>query len=219
MGQFVSDGKRQAPHVFLCYSHDDKELAHRLAEALQSKGIETFIDDWCILDGNSIVQKINEGIEGCTHFLVLLTSQSIDKPWVKAEIDAGFIRKLEGKCIFIPVRHKLAVDKLTPLLRSLRSPEIKSKSDIKQLVNSIYEVSKKPPLGNPPAVVSQAQEIETGYSDAATAMARAFVEKSKKRDSTINVTLTVDEIMKETDLTIDDVEDAYNELKDEDFLK
>ena len=214
----MPDNKRRVPHVFLCYSHDDKELAHQLAETLQSNGIKTFIDDWCILDGDSIVQKINEGIEGCTHFLVLLTPQSINKPWVKAERDAGFIRKLEGKCRFIPVRHELAVDKLPPLLKSLRSPEIKSESDIKQLINNIHGVS-QPPLGKPPAAVSQTQEIETGYSAAATAMARAFVDKSNKRDSTVNVMLTVGEIMKEIDLTIDDVEDAYNELKDEGFLK
>ena len=209
----------QTPRVFLSYSHADKELAHSLAEELQSNGIDTFLDDWCILDGDSIVQTINKGIADCTHFLVLLTPNSIDRPWVKAETDAGLIRKIKDKCRFIPVRHALPADKLPPLLQGLRSPEIKSASDVKQLMSTIHGVSKKPPLGQPPASVLQAREVKTGYSAAATAMARAFVEKSEKIGTAIDVMLSVDEIMKETGLTIEDIEDAYNGLKDEGFLK
>ena len=108
------EGERQVPYVFLSYASEDKELARQVANTLQKNGIETWWDDWEIKPGDSMRQKIDEGIGGCTHFLVLLTKQSIDKEWVKIEMDAGFVRKLKGKCRFIPVRHKLSVNRLPP---------------------------------------------------------------------------------------------------------
>ena len=95
-------------------------------------------------------QKVDEGIGGCTHFLVLLTKQSIDKEWVKIEMDAGFVRKLKGKCRFIPVRHKLSGNRLPPTLEGLLSPEIESGDNIGKLINDIHGVSEKPPLGKRP---------------------------------------------------------------------
>ena len=194
-------------------------LAIQVANKLQENGIETWWDEWEIRPGDSILQKVNEGIEGCTYFLVLLTPQSIDKQWVNTEMDAAFFRKLEGKCRFIPVRHKLALDKLPPTLRSLHSPEIESGTDIDNLISDIYEVNKKPPLGKLPAAVLQVQEVETDYSKAVSAVARVFVVKSKNSRTRINFTLSVEEIMRETSLSSEDVEDVYHELKDEGFFK
>ena len=174
-----TDGEQQTPRVFLSYASEDKKLAKQVAKTLQAKGIKTWFAEWEIISGDSIPQKINEGIEGCTHFLVLLTQQSIKKPWVEAETSAAFFRKLEGKCRFIPVLHKLSADKLPPLLQSLYSPEIESGTDIDELVSDIYEINKKPPLGKPPATISQAQEVETGYSPAVSAVARLLVTESK----------------------------------------
>ena len=209
----------QTPKVFLSYSHDDKDIASQLAGTLQENGIDTFIDNWCIRAGDSIRKKIDEGIEECTHFLVLLTPNSIGKPWVETEMDAGFVRKIEGKCSFIPVRYNLPVTELPATLRGLLSPEIKSALDANELVNDIHGVNKKPSLGLPPSIVSQAHVGETGYSAASTAIARLFVEKSIKGNTTLNITLSIGEIMKDTGLTNENVEDAYHELKDKGFLK
>ena len=73
------------PRVFLSYTSDDIELARRIAESLHGNGIDTWWDKWRISTGDSLRQKIDEGLSGCTHFLVLLTPQSIDKPWVNQE--------------------------------------------------------------------------------------------------------------------------------------
>ena len=217
--QTPADGERQVPRVFLSYASENKELAGQVANALMKNAIATWWDDWEVRAGDSIRQKVDDGIKGCTHFLVLLTPQSINKTWVNTEMDAAFFSKLEGKCRFIPARYGLAADKLPPTLRGLLSPEIESGTDTKKLVNTIYGVSEKPSRGQPPAAVLQADEIKTGYSDAATAIARAFVEKSKTSDTIIHVMLSVDEIMKKTGLNIEDVEDAYHELKDDGFLE
>src|SRR5579859_733665 len=95
------------PKVFLSYTSADKQLAERVARALQAQGIETWWDTWEIKAGDRLRQKIEDGIAGCTHFVVLLTPSSVDKPWVNAELDAAFMRKLADQCQLIPLRHEL----------------------------------------------------------------------------------------------------------------
>ncbi len=70
----------EPPRAFLCHASEDKRLARRLATDLQAAGIDTFFDEWSIAPGQSIRQRIEEGLEGCTHFVVLLTESSISKP-------------------------------------------------------------------------------------------------------------------------------------------
>ncbi len=115
--------------LFICHASEDKDSFVRPLRLLvgsqkisSSKEFDTFFDQWEIAPGDSIRQKIDAGLAGCTHFFVLLTLQSLPKPWVNAEIDAAFIRKLEGQCKFIPLRQNLSVDALPPLLKALYSP-------------------------------------------------------------------------------------------------
>ena len=216
--QAPADGERQAPRVFLSYASENKELAGQIANTLMKNGIKTWWDKWEIRSGDSIRQKIDEGIEGCTHFLVLLTPQSIDKEWVKTEMDAAFFNKREGKCRFIAVRHELAVDKLPPTLRGLLSPEIESGTDIDKLINDIHGVSEKPPLGQPPAAVLHAQDVETVYSPAASTVAKLLVKESK-HGLTSDPQATIGDIATAAELSVEDAEDAIYELKDRGFLK
>ena len=212
-----SDGEQRRPHAFLSYASEDKEFAEQVAKALQEKGIETWWDKWEIRHGDSIRQKVDEGIAACTHFLVLLTHQSICKPWVSTEMDAAFVRKLEGKCRFIPVRYKLHVSDLPPTLRGVLSLKIESGTDIDGLISDIYEISKKPALGVPPAAVQQAQKIKTGYSPAVQAVAKLLVEESKY-GMRFEPKLRVEELVKKTKLTLDDVLEAINELEEGGFV-
>ena len=203
---------KQKLKVFLCYSHDDKSLAKRLAESLEEATIDVWWDDWCISAGDSLPQKIfGEGIGDCTHFLALLTPQSIDSAWVREEMDAGFIRKLNGQCKFIPVRYNLPVGELPPNLQGLLSPEIKQKEQrlsIDQLKNDILGVSRKPQ----PTKIPRPKEVKTGYSIAVSRVAKLFVESSKN-GLKFDPNLQIDFIKEKTDLTLEDVEDACRELE------
>ncbi len=205
-----------SPRVFLSYTSDNLDLARRVAEALQASGIETWWDRWCIYPGDSLRRKIDEGIAGCSHFLVLLTPQSIGKPWVNQEMDAGLVRKLNDQCKFLPVRYGLPASTLPPLLSGMHSPEIAADEDIAQLINDIYGVSRKPPRGAPPAAIQTAVTAKTGHSAAASAVARLFVERSKHAlfaDPQMNVA----DVAKETGLSLEDTKDALFELSA--FLK
>jgi hypothetical protein len=198
------------PKVFLSYGWEDKELASKIAHALQANGIETWWAEWCMSAGDSLRQKIDEGLGACTHFVVLLTPTSITKPWVNLEMDAGLVRKLQSKAKFIPLRHGLAAGALPPLLSGLVSPAVEDpETDIGQLINDIFELTKTPPLGKPPAA---AAIKSTGYSPAATAVAKAFVEGSTT-GCKFDPAFSFPELMQATGLSQDDITDAVHELR------
>jgi hypothetical protein len=198
------------PKVFLSYGWEDRELASRIAQGLQANGIDTWWAEWCLSAGDSLRQKIDEGLGECTHFVVLLTPASIAKPWVNQEMDAGLVRKLRAKAKFIPLRYGLAPDALPPLLSGMLSPAVEDpETDIGQLINDIFEVTKKPPLGKPPVA---AQVRATGYSAAATAIAKAFVEGSQVGCG-FDPAFSFDELTGITGLSRDDITDAVHELR------
>jgi len=98
--------------------------------------------------GDSLRQRIDEGLGACTHFLVLLTPTSISKPWVNQEMDAGLMQKLQAKARFLPVRKDLPHTSLPPLLQGMYSPELRDfDKDMTRLVLDIHEVSRKPAIG------------------------------------------------------------------------
>ena len=199
------------PRLFLSYTSDDAELAGRIATALQENGIDTWWDRWCISTGDSLRQKIDEGLGDCTHFLVLLTPQSVGKPWVNQEMDAGLVRKLGNKCRFLPVRHKLPARDLPPLLSGMHAPEISDDGDISQLITDIHGISRKPNLGPAPHSKASEASAETGYSAAANTVARFFVENTKYGrfgDPMIDV----EPLAEKTGMTVDDAKDALYEL-------
>lgn len=200
------------PHVFLSFAWEDRELAEKIASSLQANGIETWWAEWCISAGDSLRQKIDDGIRGCTHFVVLLTPQSIPKPWVNQEIDAGLIRKLNDQAKFIALRHNLSHRDLPPLLSGMLSPEIDvNGSDIQQLINDIHGVTKKPPLGSPPNAVRAPSASSSRYSPAAMAVAEIFVRDSAHAMSH-EPQLPIEKMMERTGLSRDDVTDALHEL-------
>lgn len=202
----------ELPKAFLSYAFEDQQLAERIATALNEKGIDTWWAGWCISAGDSIRQKIDEGLSGCTHFIVLLTPRSIGKPWVQQEMDAGLVRKLSSGAKFIALRSDLSPSALPMLLQGSLSPEVNADSlDVTQLINDIHGISRKPPLGKPPSAVSRASETATGYSPAATSIAKHLVEHTslaRKFDPRTSIA----EVVAATGLSEEDVIDGAHEL-------
>lgn len=203
----------QPPKVFLSYAFDDQVLAKRIAHTLQANGIDTWWAEWCIQPGDSIRQRIDEGLEGCTHFVVLLTPTSVAKPWVAAEMDAGLVAKLSRGTKFIALRSGLAPGEMPPLLQGLLSPEVDTASfDMSQLINDIYGVTKKPPLGLPPLAARAGALQAPGLSAAACALVQIFVEKSINA-TRLDPNYSVEGLASQLTLSRDDVKDAISELQ------
>ena len=145
------------------------------------KGIDVWFDEWEIRTGDSLRRKMEEGLANCTHFVVLLTPDSLYKPWVETEIDAGFVRALGGESRFMGIRVGIGVNDLSPFLRTLRCPEIHldQASEVEELIADIYGVSRKPAHGAAPRYVKTQPEGLKAWSASAIAVAEYLVRNSK----------------------------------------
>lgn len=207
--QMVASGP-VAPKVFLSYGSADRDLARVIATALQQKGIDTWWAEWEIGPGDSIRRKIDTGLGQCTHFIVLLTPESIDRPWVQEEMDAGFVRMVDARCKFIPLRHNLQVSQLPPLLQGKLSPEVDDTgTNLAALINFIHGVAVKPALGPAPAATASPS---TGYSASASAIA-GILARTSRDGHFADPQTSIEELSKGTELTEEDVRDALHEIR------
>lgn len=198
------------PRVFLSFGWEDHALAERIATQLIDAGIQTWWSDWEIRAGDSLRRKVDAGIGGCTHFVVLLTPTSITRPWVQEEVDAAFARKVGEGITLISLRHNVEMSQVPPLLAGSLCPVIGEEANaIKQLVNDILGISRKPPLGSRPIAASLPR---SSYSQAAMAVAKVFVEGSPFGALNDNA-LSDEDLRSQTGLTKDDLTDALFELK------
>lgn len=178
----ADQSKTDTPHVYLAHASEDHETKARpLAEHMMADGIEVWLDEWEIGSGESLRRRMEEGLSGCTHFIVLLTPSALGKPWVETEIDAGFVRAVEGQSKFIGVRVGVAIDQLSPFLRARRCPaiELTNDAEIAALIAEIHGVSRKPTRGPAPSYAKAVPEGLKAWSAAAISVAEYLVRTSK----------------------------------------
>jgi len=170
------------PYVYLAHASADKgRLAEPLATALRAQGIEVWLDKWEIRSGDSLRRKMEEGLGACTHFVVLLTENSIGRPWVETEIDVGFTNAVEGKAKFIGLRVGVEVNKLSSFLQTRLCPplDVFDQRQVDELVADILGISRKPPLGSLPSYVKSTPPGLARWSPSACAVAEYLVKNSQ----------------------------------------
>ena len=126
--------------VFFCHADGDHELASMLAEVSRRAGIHTWLFREEAEFGRGHFQKISKAIGECTDFIVLCTPGSLDRPWVKAELEAGFERYVVDGISLIPVRFNFELEELPALLRGIQSPELQRDSMLgcAELIGKIF---------------------------------------------------------------------------------
>lgn len=171
----------KTPIVYLAHgSPDHKTLARPFAERLMQGGIDVWLDAWEIGSGDSVRQKMDEGLGDCTHFIVLLTPSSIGRRWVETEIDAGFVRAVEGHSKFIGLRVGVGVSQLSPFLQSRRCPELDlaDTTAVDELIAELHGVSRKPARGPVPRYVKSVPSGLQFWTPGAIAVGEYLVRKS-----------------------------------------
>jgi len=75
--------------IFICHASDDKNTIVRpLADALQTNGISFWLDEAEIQWGDSIIQKVNEGLNISQFVIVVLSTAFINKNWPQRELNS-----------------------------------------------------------------------------------------------------------------------------------
>ncbi len=93
--------------IFLSHSSIDKRFAHRLGEFLTAYGVTTWIDKAEIKVGDSLLQKITEGIEKMDYLGVILSPTSISSGWVQKELRIATTMEIEQKQVkVLPILYR-----------------------------------------------------------------------------------------------------------------
>ncbi len=208
------------PKVYLAHASEDKSRVRPIAEYLMANGVEVWFDEWEIDLGDSLRQKMEEGLGAMTHFVVVLTETSITKPWVAKEIDVGLVRQVGGKSRFVPLVVDLDPAKLSPFLQAMLFQKIDpaNETDLKGLVDRLHGVSRKPALGAAPRYVQSAPAGLEGWSTAAIAVGEHIV-KTSVGAMVVDPMVTLESLQEAMDLTADDLRIAVLDLKDGGYLR
>ena len=101
-------GKRQegaSPVVFLSHSSKDKPFVRQLAADLSANDVTVWLDEQMIRVGDSIVEKIGQGLATSDYFLIALSENSMGSEWVKRELNQALIHEIESRKVkVLPVK-------------------------------------------------------------------------------------------------------------------
>jgi hypothetical protein len=91
--------------IFLSHSGKDKPQVQALAERLRDAGLRVWFDTWAIRPGDSIPDKIDEGLTQSAYVALCISAHSFESDWVGMEINTIIYqdpRNKKGR--FIPIR-------------------------------------------------------------------------------------------------------------------
>ncbi len=128
------------PKIFICHSSVNKSFVRRLVARLKKEGVEAWFDELEIRVGESIYQKINEGLKQSDFFAIVLSKASMKSKWVQEELSsASTMEKYLMKGIFV-LPLLLEECEVPPLLLGRRYANFKedSESAYRELVDAIY---------------------------------------------------------------------------------
>jgi hypothetical protein len=99
----AAGGARQ--RVFISHRGADTALAERLATELRRHGHDVWLDVWEIGLGDSIVERIQAGLDAAPYVVVCYSSAGVLAPWMSREWMASLARQLNGHNVkLLPVR-------------------------------------------------------------------------------------------------------------------
>lgn len=155
------------PKVFVSHAGEDREFTQDLATKLRASGVNAWLDVWEILPGDSLIDKIfEEGLKDAKGVIVILSRASVDKKWVREELNAAMVKKINGLTKLIPV--VLDDCEIPEALHStvwirINDPRNYEK-ELDQIIRAIFELRDKPEIGAPPAYATSRPAVIPGLS-------------------------------------------------------
>jgi len=179
--------KREHPKIFVSHATEDKKrFVIEFAMKLRKSGIDAWVDQWEIRPGDSFVDKIFEvGIGTAQAILVVLSRNSVDRPWVRQELDVSVVQRIERGTKIIPV---VLDDCMIPIsLQSTLYVRITDLNDydaeLKRVIDAVYGYSNKPALGSAPAYIQSPIEQMLGLTKIDSLLLKMVGDKTIENDN------------------------------------
>jgi hypothetical protein len=100
--------------VFICHASEDKDyVARPLTAALSARGIAVWLDERELLIGDSLSQRLSEGLTSSRFGVVVLSPSFFAKKWPQWELDGLTMREINGReVVILPVWHRVGVSEV-----------------------------------------------------------------------------------------------------------
>ncbi|QNR96652.1 toll/interleukin-1 receptor domain-containing protein [Stenotrophomonas sp. 169] len=143
------------PKVFVSHASEDKDsFVLEFATKLRAHGVDAWVDKWEMLPGDKLIHKIfEEGLKAPDAFIIVLSTTSVTKPWVREELDVAAVKRISNGMKLIPV----VIDDcqipgvLTATLYEKFDRPENYNASFDRVLSAIFNLSSKPPLGALPA--------------------------------------------------------------------
>lgn len=207
-----------SPKVFISHASEDKDrFVLNFAAKLRENGIDAWVDQWEMLPGDSLIDKIFEdGIKQANAIIIVLSNFSTQKPWVREELNASMVNRINKKTKIIPVvidQCEVPVSLQSTLHERIIDLQNYDAS-FRRILSSIYGLSEKPPVGSPPRHVKFQIDNMPGLSDIDTKIFKTACEITLK-DKTPYVNLQIfREEVRGLDISDEDLHDSIRMLED-----
>jgi len=83
-------------NVFISHRRTDQLEAEKLATEIRNAGHTVWLDDWNIGLGDSIVGRMNEGLEAADYVVLCYSSSGVDSEWISREWMSALAQQLNG---------------------------------------------------------------------------------------------------------------------------
>lgn len=148
------------PHsIFLSHQSEDKHFARKLAAALQRNNIKVWIDEAEIKVGDSLIEKIQQGIQNIDYVGIILSPNSVNSSWVQTELRFALTREIsEKKVVVLPIYYQNCT--IPPFLQDKLYADFRTDAQFDRGVNSL--LSRLDPAylpANGPAIPSNTIDI------------------------------------------------------------
>lgn len=139
--------------VFISHASEDKtEVALPLAEMLRTKGVKVWLDKSEIKVGDSLRDKIDDGLARSRFGIVILSHKFFEKHWTKKEVDGLASLEEDGHKVILPVWHNIEkpeVVERSPMLAGLMA--LRTIDGLQQVASHLLAVILEPGSGSPSA--------------------------------------------------------------------
>lgn len=126
--------------AFLSHSSRDKPFIRQLASDLTKNGISVWLDEREIRVGDSIPDKVGQGLAESDFFLIALSENSVDSAWVKKELNQALVAEIEKrKTHILPL--KLSECQIPQLIRDKKYADFSAnyKEGLKDLLSTMQQ--------------------------------------------------------------------------------
>lgn len=128
--------------IFISHAHADQEIADVIRKKLRrffANGVPIFLSPNTIAAGKNWLPEIEKALK-CRVLLVLLTPNSLSRPWLWFEVGACWDAHRSDQTTILPVTVGLSAEDIPAPLDQIQTPDLTTKDGCKAFFSSLHDV-------------------------------------------------------------------------------